>query len=278
MPTTTLNLGELSIEGWSRAGEATWLKVSPPGLALDVGRGAVELSGTRDLFLTHGHLDHALGLPFVLSRRAREEEPPSRVFCPRPMVGDLVRFVEAAARLERAEYRYEVLALDPGDRVPVGRDLTIEAFATHHVVPSLGFHLVRARRRLKDAFRGRSGEELGRLRREGVDFEEATEEDWLSYCGDTGPKVFDSEPRIFSSRVLVLECTFLDPEKRASGVLYQHLHMDDLAARAERFENQELVLCHLSRRHRLRDGRQRAAEIFTGPRPRVHWIPAEEEP
>ena len=63
-----LRLGDLRIEGWSRAGDETWFRVHPAGLAFDTGRGAFQLAGAHDVFLSHGHLDHALGLPYVLSR------------------------------------------------------------------------------------------------------------------------------------------------------------------------------------------------------------------
>jgi hypothetical protein len=54
------------------------------------------------------------------------------------VAGLLGEFVAAGERLEGVEYRYEIVGLAPGDRVEVGRDLAIEAFATDHVVPSLG--------------------------------------------------------------------------------------------------------------------------------------------
>ena len=78
-------------------------------------------------------------------------------------------FIAAAERLERARYRYDLVPLSPGDRVPVGKGLTMEAFATDHVVPSLGYHLWRGRRRLAPAFAGLPAAELIRLREEGVE-------------------------------------------------------------------------------------------------------------
>ena len=90
----TLRFDELKIEGWSRAGDQTWIRVHPPGLAFDAGRGAASLVGARDIFLSHGHLDHALGVPFVLSHRAMQEEGATRVFCPRAVAEPLTRLVE----------------------------------------------------------------------------------------------------------------------------------------------------------------------------------------
>jgi ribonuclease Z len=271
-----LRLGDLTLEGSSRAGDETWLRVHPPGLAFDVGRGTLYLAGAGDLFLSHGHLDHALGVPFVLSQRTLHRLARTRVLAPAPIAADLEAFIEAAARLEGVSYEYELVPLAPGDRVEVGRDLAVEAFATDHVVPSLGYHLVHAKRRLRAELRGRAPEELVALRRAGEPTEDTVEEDWLSYCGDTAPSVLDSEPRLYASRVLAVECTFLGDELRDKGRRFKHIHLDDLAERGDRFENQALVLLHLSRRHRVDELRRQAEAKLPALAGRVHVFSGDE--
>ncbi len=269
----TLRLGELSIEGWSRAGEETWFRIHPPGLAFDCGRGALELSGARDLFVSHGHLDHALGVPWVLSQRTLHHREPTRVVCPREIAADLGGLIEAAARLERVRYGYELVPFGPGDRVEVGRDLAVEAFATDHVVPSLGFHLVRKRRHLRAELHGLDGARLAAMRRAGAAIEEEREEIWLSYCGDTGPGVFDLAPRLAESRVLLLECTFLGDTMRARGAEYGHLHVEDLVANADRLARCESILLHhLSRRHRVGELRAELERLAPELAARVHVL------
>lgn len=248
-----LELGKLKLSGHSTAGVETWFRVHPPGLAFDAGRGALHLEGAQDLFLSHGHLDHALGIPFVISQRSLHGEGRTRVFCPAGTADDLRTFIAAAERLEAATYDYELVALRPGERVPVGKDRVVEAFATAHGVPSLGYHLWQRRKSLKAELRGIAGAELAARRARGEAIEDDSEELALSYCGDTGAKVFELEPRIFQSHVLMLECTFAAPEHRELGRRFQHVHLDDLAERQDRFENRALVLHHVSRRYRPDD-------------------------
>lgn len=267
-----LQLPGLSLEGWSRAGDATWFRVHPPGLAIDVGRGAMQLAGSSDVFVSHGHLDHALGLPFVLSQRSLHRGSTTRVFCPPAIAAPLADLVAAAERLEGASYRWELVPVAAGERVALGRDFALEPFATDHVVPTHGLHLFRSKRRLAAHLSGVPGQELAAMRERGEETAEVVEELAFSYAGDTGPGVFEREPRLFTSAVLLVECTFLLPAHKGRGDRYKHLHIEDLAARADRFQNQALVLHHLSRRHSVAELRQAVASHLPRLAERVHLL------
>lgn len=249
MPPHHLILDDLHLTGESRAGAATWFRVDPPGIALDAGRGAPPLAGCATLLLTHGHLDHALGVPYLLSERTVHGSELTRIACPAATAPALESFLGAAAALESSRYDVEVIGCAPGERIELGRDVSAEGFAVDHPVPALGWHLWRRRSRLRPDLAGTSGEELAARRRRGEAVDEEYEELLLSYCGDTGPAVLESEPRLFEARVLLIECTFLDPAHADRGRDYGHLHLDDLVAVADRFRNRAVVLHHLSRRH-----------------------------
>jgi len=253
MAKTSLRLGDLTIEGESRAGDETWFRIHPPGIAFDAGRGALPLSGAERLFLSRGHLDHALGVPFMLSHRTMHAAGDTRVYCPARIANDLERLVRAASRLEEVDYQASIEPIAAGDRVEVGRRLLVEAFATDHVVPSLGYHLIERRRSLAAPYRDLSPDEIVARRRAGDEVEEEREVLRLTYCGDTGPGVFAREPRLFDAQVLLLECTFLGSAARDKGARFGHLHIEDIAEQAARFDNRHLVLHHLSRRFRRRE-------------------------
>ena len=107
-------------------------------------RSAVGLPEIEEIFLTHLHADHVLGLPGMLKTFALRgrEEPDLMVYGPhgaRELFGHLKPF------LGRLPYRLAIVELAPGDVLERG-DYRIEAFAVDHGVSSIGYALVEADR------------------------------------------------------------------------------------------------------------------------------------
>lgn len=268
----SLTFDGLSLRGASRAGDQSWYRVDPPGLALDVGRGAEALVGVPWIFVSHSHLDHTLGLPWVLSQRRVQGLAPATIFCPSAVAADLREFIRLAGRLDGEEPESEIVGLEPGEGRSLGKGLRLEVFASHHTVPALGCHLIRKQAKLRSEFAGRSTAEVAALKREGAEVSVESEFVWLTYCGDTGPEVFSSEPRLFEAKVLLIECTFIGATTRAHGARFGHLHLSDFVEHAALFANEAIVLSHLSRRHREEDLRRAVDSELPGLAPRIHFL------
>lgn len=256
MAVTTFRFHELTLECVSRAGDETWLRICPPGLAIDVGRGTPKLRGVETVFLTHGHLDHVLGVAFLLSLRPPSAEPALTIVCPDSIAAPLDRMLRAAGELDGEAFRYNLRPAGAGDRIEVGSGLWMEAFSSRHVGPGLGYHLLRQRHRLRADLTGLDGREIARRRRAGEAVDEIYEERWVSVTGDTAADVFEQQPELYESRILVTECTFVDPEHRERAARFGHIHLEDLVERRERFANRFLVLGHLSGRYQVAELRQ----------------------
>ena len=103
-------------------------------------RSVVGLADLEDIFLTHLHADHFLGLPGMLKTFALRgrDEPELTVHGPR---GLKELFVNLRPFLGRLPYPLTLVELEPGESLERG-EYRIEAFAVDHGVSAVGYALV----------------------------------------------------------------------------------------------------------------------------------------
>jgi len=94
----------------------------------------------------------------------------------------------------------------------------------------------------------------------------------VTYCGDTGAGVFELEPRLFESRIVLLECAFFAVASRGRGRQFKHLHLSDIADRVGEFRNEDLVLHHASWRYEKSEVQSLIERHLTGMAPNVHLM------
>ena len=271
--------GELRLAGGSRAGEASLVLLPQLRLALDAGRPARALVPLGDVVVSHGHMDHILGLPAWASQRQLNGIPGGRVYVPPAIAGGVAELLATCARLEGGTpYDVEVIAVSPGEVRPLRRGFELRFFATSHWVETLGCCVEWVRRRLRPELAGLEPAELRRRHGAGEAITEEVRTPLVAYLADTGPEVFAAEPWLAAVEVLVVECTFLRPSERERARRFGHMHLDDLVERAPGLRNRHLVLTHLSRRHRLAPGsrliRGALAPLLT---PQLHLLNVEWE-
>ena len=95
--------------------------------------------GFREIFLTHYHSDHVLGITGLLRTMGlQDRQDPVTIYGPRPtrIIDDLVR-----VGIERNKFPVEVVQVAPGQRL--GRqDYDIVVFETDHRTDTVGYALV----------------------------------------------------------------------------------------------------------------------------------------
>jgi ribonuclease Z len=257
--------GELRLVGGSRAGEASLLLLPQLRLALDAGRPARALVPLQHVVISHGHMDHALGLPAWASQRQLNGIPGGTVYAPASVAGPISDLLAVCARLESGKpYDVTVRTVAPGDVVSVRRGFDLRFFRTSHWVETLGCCIDWVRLRLRPEFVGQSAEELRRARKAGHSISQEVRTPLLAYLADTGPEVFAQNPFLSTAEVLVVECTFLRPADRERARRFGHMHLDDLVTLAPSLANRHVVLTHLSRRHRLGSGARMIRKALAG--------------
>jgi ribonuclease Z len=262
------------VEALSIGGVETCFQLPAFDCCLDIGRCPPGAIGRRRLLLTHAHMDHAAGLPYFVSMRAMRHLSPPKIYCPASAQADLQTILDAWTRLDADASRCELVGLAPGERVPLGGDALAETFAARHRVDTLGYCLLRRKKKLKAALHGLDGQAIAARARAGEDVNDVTEVRELCFPGDTGIEVVEREEAVRTARLLLLECTFLGerPGRRwahAGG----HVHLDDIAERAALFENEAILLTHFSTRYPPREIRERVdARLPASLRERVHLL------
>jgi ribonuclease Z len=238
-------------------------------------RSAIGLPELRDVFLTHYHADHYLGLPGMLKTFAlRGRELPITIHGP-PGLRDL--FGALRRIFGRLTYEYELVELRPGD-VLVRDGYQLVPFGVQHRVSAVGYALVEPPRpgrfdvETADALGVPAGPERGRLQRgESVvaGGREITPDAVLGpprpgrklvLAGDTAPSrsVLDAAR---GADLLVHEATFCE-EERDRAVETSHSTAADAAEIARAADVVLLALTHLSSRYVGRQVADEARAVF----------------
>jgi len=246
-----------TIEGVSRAGHETWFRIRELGVALDVGRCPDELVHMQHVFISHVHLDHAVGIPFYAGQRQLQALEGGVVYVPAESADDMRLMLATWERMTRAAFNIDVRGVAAGDEIRFGRTHVVRAHAATHRVAARAYEFIEARHHLKAEF---VGQNVAQLRRDGVAIEEEYRTSMLFYTGDTDRGILEANDAIFKSEVLMIECSFIADGHQDRAAKYRHIHIDDIAEFAERFENEMIVLTHFSRRYsrdQIRDGVRR---------------------
>jgi ribonuclease Z len=264
---------------------ATLLRRGGDRLLVDCGEGtqrqlmrSVGLIELEEIFITHFHADHVLGLPGMLKTFAlRQRERPLTIHGP---VG-LRRLLQLLAPvIGRLTFELAVVELAPNDELE--RDgYRIAAFATEHAAQGIGFALMEDPRPGEfDPLRARElgltpGPDFGRLQRgevvNGVRPEQVMGEPRrgrrIVLSGDTAP--CDMTRLVaWEADLLVHEATFADEEAdRAAETAHSTARQaGELAAAAN---VTMLALTHISPRYAGGELRDEARAAFSGPAERV---------
>lgn len=239
----------LTIEGYSRAAVQTYWRVPELKMGFDLGAQPWSFMATPNWFVSHTHLDHLAALPVYVARRRMMKMEPPTIYLPADAVKSVEALLLAFQRLDRGRLPARLVGVEAGQEIEVSRELVVRVFPTKHTISSVGFLVYERRKKLKPEYQHLSGEEIRDLRLSGVEVSAELRLPKLAYLGDTAPPGLDALDDLYRTEILILEMTFVAPGERASVIhKYGHTHLDDILARADRFENEVIIASHFSTR------------------------------
>ena len=244
---TTVSAGPYTITGISVGGVYTSLLVRELDVILDAGAAPRSFVGGRHLLISHAHADHIGALPSLIGMRGLSRTPAPAVLLPRESHADVALGLDALIRAQHRPMEIPWVPMSPGEERGLSGDLLVRAFRTRHTVPSLGYVVLRRVKKLRSEHRGLDPESIRTRRLAGDDLFSTEERLELAYATDTLIDALDEHPELFQSRVLLLECTFLDERKTRDEARERgHVHFDEILERAPLFRNEAVVLMHFS--------------------------------
>ncbi len=250
-----IQLAGIAVDAVSVGGLQTCIQVPGWDLCFDIGKCPDSAVNRSTVLFTHAHMDHMGGVAFHAATRALRGQPPPTYLVPRENERALEALFAAWRRLDRSRMPHEVVPIGPGDEHRLPGGLLARPFRSPHRVPCQGYGLWSTRRKLRPEFHGLPGHEIARLRTvEGVEVTQTFEAPELAFTGDAKIEVLEREAVVREAAVLIMEVTFVDDrvsvaQCRSKG----HIHLDEVAERAELFENRAILFTHFSARHSRRD-------------------------
>ncbi len=249
-PFRSLQHKDLTIEGYSRAAVQSYWRIPELKLGFDLGAQPWDFMGTPTWFVSHTHLDHIAALPVYVARRRMMKMDPPTIYLPEHAIELVQHVLKAFQRLDRGRLPCELVPVHPGDGFELSRELIVEAVATRHTVPSLGYIVWERRKKLKAEYQGLTGDQIRDVRLSGVEVSEERRFPLVAYTGDTAPEGLDANPAMYEAKILITEMSFVAPSHRKDRIhKHGHMHLDDFVERQQRFANELVIAGHFSTRY-----------------------------
>ncbi|MDG2126662.1 MAG: MBL fold metallo-hydrolase [Fuerstiella sp.] len=249
LPLRSVKHKALTVEGYSRAAVQSYWRIPELKIGFELGGSPWSFMGTQTFFVSHGHLDHLAAMPVYVARRRMMKMEPPTIYLPADIVENVERMLQAWQRLDRGRMHCEIVPVEAGDLIELSREHKVRVFKTKHTVSSVGYLVYDCRRKLRSEYHGLPGNEIREMRLSGTEVTQETLTPLVAFTGDTAPPGLDAHPDVLKAQVLITEMTFFRPEHRKEKIhKFGHMHLDDILERADRFENELIILSHLSTR------------------------------
>lgn len=239
--------------GYSLAGITTSVFCKTASVCFDVGQGLPFQLPARTIAITHAHLDHASGIPWLISQKNMNSQDNTLFLVPEHLYEPIQQILKIWQGVDEHQYKYRMRILRPGESVDLDKGLALRAFATPHRVPSQGYLLLQKKKRLKKEFEGATREAILRAKEQGVDPNEELTEPAVAFTGDTKIEFWESDPDVLRAKILFVEATFWDDAKPIDHARkWGHIHLDEVIELLPKITSEKIVLIHASVRYSTR--------------------------
>ncbi len=242
--------GDWIFQGYTLAGITTSIYCKTASVCFDVGQGLPFQLPAKNILITHGHLDHAAGIPYLISQKNMNSQENATFWVPEALHDPLLEILRLWQGVDDFNYKFQIRTARPGELIDLDKSYCARPFATPHRVPSQGYLLFQKRKKLRAEFAGASREEILRAKGAGEELNESVLEPVVAFTGDTQIEFLSSDPEIARAKILFVEATFWDNDKPVEHARrWGHIHLDEVIDALPRLQNEKIVLIHASVRY-----------------------------
>lgn len=250
--------------GNSEGGIHTCVGIPRFKLIFDTGVGSPSFVEYDKILLTHGHLDHASGLAYLVSQRSLRKLPPPEIYVPKLVYEPLDQILKLWQKIEDYESSYKLVGVDYDTLYPLNNNFFFKALPSFHRVASNGYVILEVKKKLRPEYRNLPGYEIAKLKQTNPEILEIVEEPMIVFSGDTQIEFVLENPIVQKAKILFLECTYIcdkRPIERARK--WGHIHLYEIAQYAEYFRKiQKLFLIHFSPRYKKKEIRETLKKVL----------------
>ncbi|WP_298768813.1 hypothetical protein [uncultured Fibrobacter sp.] len=255
-----VNTSCTSVVGFSISGLATYIQLPELDFCIDMGECPLSATPLNHVFLTHAHGDHGRCLMRHHSlRKMMGVERESAYYLPHSIHEGAKKWIYSEALFEgvpESKFRYPNLYPVYAGEVQFleyRKDLAFEAFEVKHSIPTMGGTIYHYKKKLKDEYLGLPADEIIKLRASGKDITREVYDPLVSFMGDCIGESLLENRRVFDSKVLITECTFLAPEDYEMSHKKGHTHISQIADTLNRMGDdvkcEKIILSHFSMKY-----------------------------
>lgn len=272
-----LNLAPFTVMGSSIAGVATAFIVKELNLCFDVANGWQPLTTVKNILLSHGHSDHAGGLPYVLSQKGLTSQPPPKIYMPETLVQPMTEIIRLWEKIEGHQYDFHFTPVELGREYPLKGRYSFKAFPTVHRIPSNGYTIFESKKQLNEEFAGKERQEILEAKGRGIEVEKKSQTPLLSFTGDTQIEFLDGPDWVRQSKYLIMEVSFLDNRRSVAETRkWGHIHFEEFLENLSRIESEKIILIHLSKRYQTHEAEKLLEKKGIDPArvlvfPQINW-------
>lgn len=238
------------IEGLSLSGIRTAFALPELSLGFDVAQGFPFSFNLKTYAISHGHLDHAAGIPYLISQKAMNSQAPGTFLMPPSLVEPMTEIMKIWQHIEKHEYQYHFLPVAKDFEYELNSQTFLKAFPTVHRIESFGYAVFERKKKLKKEYQGLSQSEIKKLGESGASIQDNFETPLIAFTGDTQIEFLDLTSWVKESKVLMLEATYLDEQKSVQDAKkWGHTHLDEIIERLPEIKSEKIILIHASSRY-----------------------------